>query len=158
MAGFEQLDELALHAWIRGDFPVIKIIHMTFQERVFLEKLDNSKRGAADGENIHAAVLITLCNVQNFGGAADTRDSLVEGKEHAELGLFFQAAFHHGAVTRFEYVQGKLRAGKEDDVQRKQRNAFRPHGSHTKSYQRAGPGTGSVCGQGFGWASGFTSE
>jgi hypothetical protein len=26
-------------------------------------------------------------------------------------------------------MQGKFRAGKEDDVERKQRNAFRPHGS-----------------------------
>jgi hypothetical protein len=26
-------------------------------------------------------------------------------------------------------MQGKVRAGKKDDVQRKQRNAFRPHGS-----------------------------
>src|SRR5229473_4445816 len=44
-------------------------------------------------------------------------------------------------------MQGESRAGKKDDVQRKQRNAFRPHGSQTKSYQSAwpqvmNPGTG----------------
>ena len=36
-------------------------------------------------------------------------------------------------------MQGQFRAWKEDDVQRKQRNAFRPHGSQPKSYQRGGP-------------------
>jgi len=105
---------------------------VAFQQWVFREKLDNSKRGAPDCENIHAAVTVALCDFQNFGGAADMRDTFGKGEQHAELGLFFQTAFHHSAVTRFEYVQGELRAGKQNDVQRKQRNAFRPHGSQPK--------------------------
>src|SRR5438309_4125349 len=49
-------------------------------------------------------------------------------------------------------MQGQFRAWKEDDVQRKQRNAFRPHGSQTKSYQSAcppvmHPACSSLCGK-----------
>jgi hypothetical protein len=102
---------------------------MAFEERVLLEEFDNAEGGAAGREDVHAAVLITFGNVQNFGGAPDPGETFGKRKEHAELGFFFKTVFHHFAVTGLEYVQGKLHARKKDDVQRKQRNAFRPHGS-----------------------------
>src|SRR5258708_36306973 len=114
-----------------GSFTVLQVVHVAFQERVLREQFDHAEGGAADCENVHAAVFVAFNDVENFGGAADSRHSLGKGEKHAELGLFFQRVFHHFAVTWLENMQGKLRAGKEDDVQRKQRNAFRPHGSQS---------------------------
>ena len=93
-----------------------------------LEKIENAEWGAADGEDVHAAVAVALDDVEDFRGAADARQTFGHGKQHAEFGFLREAIFDHGAVTRLKNVQGKLRAGKKDDVQRKKRNAFWPHG------------------------------
>src|SRR6266481_3258500 len=119
----------ARDARIGGSFPVLEVIHVAFQKRIFREKFHHTEGGAADRKNVHAAIFVAFYDVEDFGGAADARDSLGKGKKHAELGLFFQTVLYHFAVTRLENMQRQLRAGKEDDVQRKQRNTFRPHGS-----------------------------
>src|SRR5258708_3170202 len=129
VAGFEELHEFALDARIGGRFPVFQVIDLAFQKRVFREKFHHAEWGAAGSDDVHAAVVVAFYDVENFGGATDSRDALRKRKEHAELGFFFQTVFHHFTVTRLENMQGKFRAGKEDDIERKQRNAFRPHGS-----------------------------
>src|SRR5260370_3567458 len=129
VAGFEKIHELALDARIGGRFPVFQVIHLAFQKRVFREKFHHAKWGAAGSDDVHPAIFVAFYDVENFGGATHSCDALRKRKKHAKLGFFFQTDFHHFAVTRLENVQGKFRAGKEDDVERKQRNAFRPHGS-----------------------------
>ena len=84
---------------------------------------------AAGSENIHAAVIVTLHDSRDFRGAADARQTFGHGKQHTEFRFLREAIIGHGAVTRLKNVQGKLRAGEKDDVQRKKRNAFWPHGS-----------------------------
>jgi hypothetical protein len=60
------------------------------------------------------------------------RDSLWQGKKHAEFRFFLEAVFHHLLVARLENMQGQGSAGQENDVQRKKRDTFWPHDSHTK--------------------------
>ena len=135
MTGLEEFDEFALDAGIGGLFAILEVIHLAFEERVVLEKIEDAEWGAADGEDVYAAVAVALDDVEDFRGAADARQTFGHGKQHAEFGFLREAIFHHGAVTRLKNVQGKIRPGKEDDVQRKKRNAFWPHGSQTKAYQ-----------------------
>src|SRR5260370_27997371 len=137
VAGCEELHELALDARIGGRFPVFQVIDVAFQKRVFREKFHHAEWGAAGIDDVHAAVVVAFYDVENFGGATDSRDAFGQREKHAKLGFFFETVFHHFAVTRLENMQRKIRAGKEDDVERKQRNAVRPHGPKTKWYQRA---------------------
>src|SRR6267378_3848509 len=132
VAGFEELHEFAVDARIGGRFPVLQVIDVAFQKRVFRVKFHDAEGSAAGSEDVHPAILVVFYDVENLGGAADSRDTLVKREKHAEFRLFFQTVFHHFAVTRLENVQRKFRAGKKDDVQRKQRNAIRPHGSQVK--------------------------
>src|SRR5258706_503046 len=132
VAGFEELHEFAVDARIGGRFPVLQVIDVAFQKRVFRGKFHDAGGSAAGRGEVHPATLGVFYDVENLGGAADSRDTLVKREKHAEFRLFFQTVFHHFAVTRLENVQRKFRAGKKDDVQRKQRNAIRPHGSQVK--------------------------
>src|SRR5258708_14655705 len=129
VAGFEELHELALDARIGGRFPVFQVIDLAFQKRVFREKFHHAEWDAAGSDDVHAAVVVAFYDVENFGGATDSRDAFGQREKHAKLGFFLETVLHHFAVTRLENMQGKFRAGKEDDIERKQRNAFRPHGS-----------------------------
>jgi hypothetical protein len=52
--------------------------------------------------------------------------------------LGVQALADHLAIARFEDVQRKRFARKEDEVQRKQCNAVRLHGSHRDMIPEAG--------------------
>src|SRR5262249_36409468 len=137
MAGFEELHEFALDAWIRRSVAIFEVIHATFEEGVLFEKFEHTKGGTANGENVHASVFVALDDIEDFGGAANTSDAVRKRKQHAEFGFVLQAGSYHLAVAGLENVQGKVRAGEQDDVQRKQRNAFWPHGSQVKSYQTA---------------------
>jgi len=65
-----------------------------------------------------------------------TRTTPFAAQQHAEWRLGLQTVAHHSAVARFEYVQGSCSPGKQDDVEWKKRNAFRPHGSQPKGYQK----------------------
>src|SRR5437773_10975297 len=103
------------------------------------EYFNDAEWSAANSENIDSAVRVAFCDLHDFSGATHARDSLVQGGDHAEFRVLFQAVFDHLAVTRLESMQGDLRSWNDDDVQRKQRNAFRPHGSQSTSYQRGGP-------------------
>lgn len=127
-----------MDARVGRGFTVFEIIHVAFEDGVFCEQLYGAKGDAAVGEDIHAAVVIALGDIYDFGGAADARDAVGEREKHAKFRVVFEAVFYHLAVTGLENVQGKFSAGEKNDVQRKQRNAIRPHGSQVKSYQSAG--------------------
>ena len=131
VASFKKLDELALDAGIQAGVAVFEVVDVAFEERILLEKLDDAKGSAADSDNVYAAVVVALDDVADFRGAADAGDALGKSEEHAEFGFFLEAVFDHLAVARLENVQGEFCAGKKDDVQRKERNAFRAHGSQS---------------------------
>src|SRR5713101_1064326 len=136
VAGFVQFHEFALNARICGSFAVLKIICLAFEERILCGQLEHAKGSAANGKDIHPAVAVALHHIKYFGSATDARDTVGKREKHAERGFLLETGFYHLAVTRLENVQRQVGAGEKDDVQRKKRNAFRPHGSQNKSYQR----------------------
>jgi hypothetical protein len=129
MAGFKKFHEFALNTRIEGRVAVLEVVDVAFEKGILLKKFDDAKGSAAHGPYVHAAIVVTLHDFKNFGGATHAGDAFGKGQEHAELGFFLEAIFHHLAVPWLENVQRHFRAGEEDDVQGKQRNAFRPHGS-----------------------------
>src|SRR2546427_10014600 len=137
VAGFVQLHEFALNARICGSFAVLKVIYLAFEERILRGQFEHAKGSAANGKNIHSAVAVALHHIEYFGSAADARDTVGKREKHAERRLLRETGFCHLAVRRLENVQRKVGAGENDDVQRKTRNAFRPHGSQNESYQTA---------------------
>ena len=131
MAGFEELHKFPLDARIGGCFPVLQVIHVAFKKRVFREQFDHAEGSAACSGDVHPAVFVAFYDVEDFGSTTDASNAFGKREEHAEFRFFLETVFHHLAVTRFENMQGHFSAGEKDDVQRKQRNAFRPHGSQT---------------------------
>src|SRR6266404_6314893 len=117
---------------------IIEVVNAAFEERVYREEFDDTEGSAADREDVHAAVVVTFNDFQNFGGAAGAGNSVREGEKHAEFGLVVEAIADHFAVARLENVQRKVSAGKKNDVQRKQRNAIRPHGFVQEDSSRRG--------------------
>src|SRR6202022_3500355 len=128
--------ELILYACVGAMLAVIQEVHIPFQElivrvRLGVHQLNYAKRGASDGEDVHATVVVALDDLGHFRGATDTDNSLRQTQQHSELRLFLDAAAHHFPVSWLEYMQGKSCAGKENDVQREKRNSFRPRECHS---------------------------
>src|SRR5579863_4057279 len=131
MASFVEFDKLAPQGHIRRSVAIFQIVHMPFRERLFLVELDDAKRLAPDGQDVHRSVRVALDDFDNLRGAAHACNSLRKRQQHAELALFFQAAFHHLKITRLEDVQGKVCAGEKYDVQWKERYTIRPHSANS---------------------------
>jgi hypothetical protein len=138
VAGFVEFDEFALHGRAAGSFAVFQIIHAACEKRLALKEVQHAEGRAANGEDVHAAVVVTLYDVENFSGAADVSEAIGQRKEHPEFGMILDAGFDHLAVARFENVQGEFRAGEKDDVQGEKRNAIRPHGPRSNDTRGAG--------------------
>src|SRR5207247_5107110 len=102
VTGFEQLHEFPLDARIGGSFPVLQVIHVAFQERVFREKFHHAKRGAAGCEDIHGAVFVASDDVEDFRGTSNARNAFGKREEHAEFRSFLKTVFDHLAITRFK--------------------------------------------------------
>ncbi|GAC1639138.1 MAG: hypothetical protein NVS9B14_20150 [Candidatus Acidiferrum sp.] len=117
---------------------IVEIVYAAFQKGIVSEKLDDAKRRAADGDDVHAAVVVFLGYFKNFGGAAGSGHAVIESEEHAEFGFVVKTIADHLAITRLENVQRKVGAGEENDVQRKQRNAIGPHGFVLQDSSRIG--------------------
>src|SRR6516165_7916132 len=132
VTGVVKLDQLlAFSRWGRIIGMVLEVIHVTFQKRIFREQIDNAERPTADSDNVHAAVLVTLDELEDFRRTSyANHHSIRKGKEHAEGRFGVKALADHTPIARLENVQGKLFAGEKYDVKREERNAFRPHGSH----------------------------
>ena len=124
VAGLEEFNKFALEAGTGGGFAIFEIIHLAFEERVFLEKIENAEWGAADGEDVHPVVVVAFYDGADFRGAANASQTICQGKKHAKFRFLRHAVFHHGTVTGLKNVQRKLRAWKKDEVQREKRNAF----------------------------------
>src|SRR5215469_9658002 len=131
VTGVVKLDQLlAFSRWGRIIEMVLEVIHVTFQKRIFHEQIDNAERATADSDNVHAAVLVTLDDLEDFRRTSYANHSIRKSQEHAEWRFCVEALADHTPIARLENVQGKLFAGKKYDVKREERNAFRPHGSH----------------------------
>src|SRR6516165_4661517 len=109
---------------------VLEVIHVTFQKRVFRDQIHDAERATADSDNVHATVLVTLDDFEDFRRTSHENHSIRKGKEHAEGRFGVKALADHTSIAGLENVQGKLFAGEKYDVKREERNAFRPHGSH----------------------------
>src|SRR5712692_809704 len=115
---------------------VIQEVDISLQELVVrlgigVHQLRYAERRAADGDDVHTAVVVTLNDFGDFRGATHADNSFRQGQEHAELAFFVDAMADHLAVARLENVQGEYCAGKKNDVQREKRNTFGPHESHS---------------------------
>jgi hypothetical protein len=132
VTGLVKLDQLLAFARRRERFIgiVLEVIHVTFQKRILREQVDDAERATADSDNVHAAVLVTLDDLEDFSRTSYANHSIRKGKEHAERRLGVEALASHTPIARLKNVQGKLFAGEKYDVKREERNAFRPHGSH----------------------------
>jgi hypothetical protein len=139
VAGLVELDQLLTFPWCNGRIIelILQIIHVALKKRVLGENINNAEGRTPDRDDVQATVFVAFDNFENFRGATHANDSIREGEEHPEGGSGVQAFAHHAAITRLKNVQRKLFAGEEYDVEREERNAFRPHGSHGESYQRA---------------------
>src|SRR5215831_2565254 len=111
VAGVVEFDKGIAGLRGRKGLAVVEIVHGAFEQRVFVKKLDDAKRGPADREDVHAAVRIFFGDFENFGGAARASDATFEGEKHAELGFLVKAVANHLAVTRLENVQREVSAG-----------------------------------------------
>ena len=56
-------------------------------------------------------------------------DAAIFGQHHAKLGVVAHRAAHHLFVSLFENMQRQRRAGKDYDLERKQREEPRRHGN-----------------------------
>jgi hypothetical protein len=101
-----------------GGGAVFEIVDCAFEERVLVKEFDDSKRDAANCEDVHATILVSLYDFKDFCGAADPGDTVVEGEEHTEFGFVFEAIADHLSVARLENMQGKVSAGEKNDVKR----------------------------------------
>src|SRR5579883_19787 len=119
VARFVDFDQLAAERRIDGQVAVLEIIDAAFEQRVFGEEIDDSEGMAANGDDVHAAVGIAPDDLENFSGATDAGEAVVDGQEHAEGRARVEAFADHAAIARLKNVQGKLFAGEENDVQRK---------------------------------------
>src|SRR5580704_2363247 len=136
VARLVEFDKLAAQGHIRRNVAIFEVVHMAFRERLFLDELDDAKRLAPDGQDVHRSVRVALDNFNNFRGAAHACNSLRKRQQYAKLALFFQAAFHHLKITRLEDVQGKVCAGEKYDVQWEERYTIRPHSANPNHTRR----------------------
>src|SRR5260370_40782237 len=105
---------------------VIKEVDISFQELVVpvgvgIHQLRYAEREAADGDDVHAAVVVTLHDFGHPRGATDTDNSFRQGQEHAELAFLVEAMADHLAVARLENMQREYSAGMKYDVHTEQR-------------------------------------
>src|SRR6516164_646683 len=97
VTGLVELDQLL--AFPRRDGRIIglvfEVIDVTLQKGVFGEKIHNAKRTTADGDDVHAAVFVTLDDFENFGRATHTDYSLRKGKKQTEGRFGVEALADH---------------------------------------------------------------
>src|SRR5271165_3464706 len=149
VAGLVEFDQLALLWTIHRGLAIVKVIHQAVQKRLVFEKLNDPEGIPADGDNIHAAIVMGLDDFQNFRCAADPYDTIGQRQQHSKRLTQVYAFTHHAAIARLENVQGELLVWKKDDVEGKKRNAFRPHSSDPMIANLAGGKTGlSLSGEG----------
>src|SRR4029077_9992686 len=136
VAGFVEVNEFAAQSRIWRRVPVFEVIHVSLGERILLEELNDTEWLAAHRQNVHCFVVIALNDLDDLRGAPHPNNTLGKRQENAKLRLFLQAAAHHFEIARLEDVQGKVRAGKKDDVQGKERNSIGPHCSSSNDTRR----------------------
>jgi len=90
------------------------------EEGAFLVDAHEFETFAAFGDEVEAAVGIFLYDGDDFGGAADFSETLLDGANDAEGAMLGEAFGNHFFVAWFEDVQGQGSAGEQDDIEREQ--------------------------------------
>src|ERR1700674_1422809 len=111
MTSFVKLDQF----WLGGQgafFAVFQIVDLAFQERILSEQFHHPKRNPSYGDDIHSAVRATFEHLHDLCRAADSCDSIGDGKQQSKLGTLTHATVDHFAVAGLEYVQREFSAGK----------------------------------------------
>ncbi len=141
MAGFVEFDETGLLGGVGSGVTIFKVVDVAVKERIFGKEFDDAEGFAANSDDVHAAVFVSLDEFQDFGGAADVDDTFRNGEEQAEGRIVVETLADHAPVPRFKNVQGELFAGEKNDVEREERNAIGGHGfrrNDSKSAVRRG--------------------
>src|SRR5579859_6326348 len=136
VADLVQASKLALGARVNVAVTVVEEIDIAFEQLVVgvglgVDQIGHVKWRAADGDDVHAPVVVALGYFADLRGATDTDNPFGQSKEDAERRFFVHAAAHHLAVAMLKNVQRKGGAGKQNDVQREKRNTFGPHECHS---------------------------
>jgi hypothetical protein len=69
---------------------------------------------------------------EDLRGAPHVGNAVRGVKHQAKFGFVVETGLDHGAVAGLKDVQGKVRAGKKNDVEWKERNAIWPHESQSR--------------------------
>ncbi len=110
VASFKKFDKLL--SWLAGrSFSIFQVIDLAFEQRIFRVKMRGAERHAANGDNIHSSIRITLKNFQNFRSASHARHAVGHGQQHSKFAALLQAAIDHLAVTWLENVKWEFSAG-----------------------------------------------
>src|SRR5713101_9582079 len=136
VADLVESHELTPRACVGAMLTVSEEVDIAFQELIVrvgvgVHQLGYAERRAANGDDVHAAVVVTLHDFGDIRGATHADNSFRQSQEHSELAFMVDALADHLAVARLENVQGENCAGKKNDVQREKRNTFRPHETHS---------------------------
>src|SRR5581483_6363695 len=99
---------------------ILKIEDVATQEWPFLIDLQNLESLPALGDNVHLAVVITLGDGDDLGGAAHVGDPFLLGAYNAERDLLLETLVDQFLITRLKDVQGQGSARKEHNVQGEQ--------------------------------------
>jgi hypothetical protein len=129
VAGLIEFDEFAANPGIGSGVAVVEVVDESLEKRLLVQEADDAKGGSANGENVHASVVIAFDDLDDFGGTANVGNAIGRSQQHSEFGFLLQAVSNHGAIAGLENVQRKVSAGKKNDVQRKKRDAIWPHRS-----------------------------
>src|SRR5215469_13137602 len=97
------------------------IKHFALQKRAFLVDDHEFKSFTALRNDIHTTIFVGFCDGQNLCRTADIGKILFLRANHAEQLLLVKALVDHLLVARLEDVQRQRRAGKEDQIEGKQR-------------------------------------
>src|SRR5690349_7801237 len=105
MADLVEPHELTPRACVGAMLTVIKEVDFTFHEVVVrvgvgVYQLGYAERRAADCDDVHAAVVVTLHDFGDFRSATYADNSFRQNQEDAELAFFLEAMANHLAVAR----------------------------------------------------------
>ncbi len=113
----------------RGAIVVVEVADAALSVGLAVDQLEHLEAAPADGDNVHASILVAVYDVIDGRGAAHVDDALIAGEHDAEFGTVFDGLADHFLVPLLEDMEGKGRARKEDQREGKQRQQILAHGT-----------------------------
>lgn len=111
----------------RGTFVIVKEFDLALQVLLLFIQHKYFKAPAADREDIHTAVGVSLQNLFYSHSTTGIDNAFVPGQDDAEFGVLRECLTYHFLVTFLKNVQWQVRAWKDHHLQRKQREEPRGH-------------------------------